>query len=91
VRDDRPAGDGTLPAVWFAYSPDPKGEHPQAHLREFRGTLHADAYAGFDPLYETARIREAACWTHARRHREDAVNSRADSPSSHNRNSAQSE
>jgi transposase len=30
VRDDRPAGDTTPPAVWFAYSPDRKGEHPQA-------------------------------------------------------------
>jgi transposase len=27
VRDDRPAGDDTPPAVWFAYSQDRKGEH----------------------------------------------------------------
>lgn len=67
VRDDRPAGDQTPPAVWFAYSPDRKGEHPQAHLRSFTGTLQADAYAGFDPLYESGRIREAACWAHVRR------------------------
>jgi transposase len=33
VRDDRPAGDSTPAAVWFAYSPDRKGEHPQSHLR----------------------------------------------------------
>ena len=46
VRDDRPAADTTPPAVWFAYSPDRKGEHPQAHLRDFTGTLQADAYAG---------------------------------------------
>jgi len=67
VRDDRPAGDATPPAVWFAYSPDRKGEHPQGHLRHFAGTLQADAYAGFDPVYETGRIREAACWAHVRR------------------------
>lgn len=67
VRDDRPAGDQTPPAVWFAYSPDRKGEHPQAHLRSFTGTLQADAYAGFDPLYESGRIQEAACWAHVRR------------------------
>ncbi len=30
VRDDRPAGDTASPAVWFAYSPDRKGEHPAA-------------------------------------------------------------
>ena len=40
VRDDRPAGDSTPPAVWFAYSPDRKGEHPQEHLKKFLGTLH---------------------------------------------------
>src|SRR5512133_48477 len=51
VRDDRPAGDRAAPAVWFAYSPDRKGEHPEQHLREFRGTLQADAYAGFNQLY----------------------------------------
>jgi transposase len=67
VRDDRPAGDTTAPAVWFAYSPDRKGEHPERHLREFRGTLQADAYAGFHQLYENGRIQEAACWAHVRR------------------------
>ena len=53
--------------MWFAYSPDRKGEHPQAHLSHFSGTLQADAYAGFDHLYESGRIREAACWAHVRR------------------------
>ena len=67
VRDDRPAADRAAPAVWFAYSPDRKGEHPERHLREFRGTLQADAYAGFNQLYENGRIQEAACWAHVRR------------------------
>ena len=62
VRDDRPAGDQTPPAVWFAYSADRKGEHPKAHLSNFTGTLQADGYAGFDQLYQTglavARIVE---------------------------------
>jgi len=67
VRDDRPAGDNTAPAVWFAYSPDRKGEHPREHLKDFTGTLQADAYSGFHHLYDTGRIHEAACWAHARR------------------------
>ena len=67
VRDDRPAGDTAAPAVWFAYSPHRKGEHPERHLREFRGTLQADAYAGFNQLYADGRIQEAACWAHVRR------------------------
>jgi transposase len=67
VRDDRPAGDQTPPAVWFAYSADRKGEHPKAHLSKFTGTLQADGYAGFEQIYETGRIQEAACWAHVRR------------------------
>lgn len=67
VRDDRPAGSEAAAAVWFAYSPDRKGKWPQAHLETFRGTLQADGYAGFNALYTTDRIREAACWAHVRR------------------------
>jgi hypothetical protein len=66
VRDDRPAGEQTAPAVWFAYSADRKGEHPRQHLKTFKGALQADAYAGFHHLYGE-HIYEAACWAHARR------------------------
>jgi transposase len=67
VRDDRPAGDGAAPAVWFAYSPDRKGEHPQQHLRDFKGILQADAYAGFNRLYQDGSIQQAPCLAHIRR------------------------
>lgn len=67
VRDDRPSGDTAPAAVWFAYSPDRKGIHPQNHLAGFSGVLQADAYAGFNALYEDGAIQEAACWAHARR------------------------
>jgi transposase len=67
MRDDRPAGDSTPAAVWFAYSPDRKGEHPRAHLSQFTGTLQADGYAGFDQIYEAGSIQEAACWARVRR------------------------
>jgi len=67
VRDDRPWGDQAPPAVSFRYSPDRKGERPLAHLREFSGSLQADGYAGFNRLYETGRVLEAACWAHVRR------------------------
>ncbi len=66
VRDDRPAGEQTAPAVWFAYSEDRKGEHPRTHLASFRGALQADAFAGFHHMYGED-IYEAACWAHARR------------------------
>ncbi|MDO2108009.1 transposase, partial [Escherichia coli] len=67
VRDDRNAESTLAPAVWFAYSPDRKGVHPQTHLAGFSGVLQADAYAGFNELYRDGRITEAACWAHARR------------------------
>jgi transposase len=67
ARDDRPAGDATPAAVWFAYSPDRIDELPKAHLSEFTGTLQADCYARFDQIYEAVRIQEAACWAHVRR------------------------
>lgn len=67
VRDDRASSDATPPAVWFAYTPDRKSIHPQQHLESFNGTLQADAYGGYQAIYETGRVAEAACWAHARR------------------------
>ena len=77
VRDDRPAGDTTPPAVWFAYTPDRKGIHPQTHLAMFEGVLQADAYAGFNALFDDGTIHEAACWAHARRKFHDLHAARA--------------
>jgi transposase len=71
VRDDRPFGGPDPPAAVFFYSPDRGGEHPERHLAGYAGLMQADAYAGFNRLYEAGRkpgpIVEAACWAHARR------------------------
>ena len=71
VRDDRPFGGPDPPAAVFFYSPDRSGEHPERHLAGYAGLMQADAYAGFNRLYEAGRkpgpIIEAACWAHARR------------------------
>lgn len=67
VRDDRPWADTTPPAVWFKYSRDRKGERPLQHLKDYRGLLQADGYAGFNGLYESGRVVEVACWSHVRR------------------------
>ena len=70
VRDDHPSGSLDAPAVWFTYSPDRKGEHPQQHLAGFHGIhgiLQADAYAGFNKLYEGGSIQQAPCMAHIRR------------------------
>jgi len=67
VRDERPAAGKAAPAVWFAFSPNRKGEHPQHHLQDFSGILQADGYAGFSNMYQSGRVQEAACWAHVRR------------------------
>jgi transposase len=67
VRDDSRSGSREPAAVWFAYSPDRKGIHPQTHLAGFEGILQADAYGGFNKSFEDGKIREAACHAHARR------------------------
>jgi transposase len=67
VRDERPFAGARPPAALFFYSPDRKGAHPRAHLKEFRGIIHADGYAGFNELFAGNRIVEAGCWAHVRR------------------------
>ncbi|MFL4999610.1 MAG: IS66 family transposase [Xanthobacteraceae bacterium] len=71
VRDDRPFGGQDPPAAVFHYSRDRCAEHPHTHLAGYGGILQADAYAGFNRLYEEKRqpapLTEAACWSHARR------------------------
>jgi transposase len=67
VRDDRTSGSPDAPAVWFAYSASRGGEHPQSHLKDFTGILQADAFAGYNAIYASGRVKEAACMAHARR------------------------
>ena len=67
VRDDRHSGSAIPPAVWFAYSPNRQGQHPQTHLAGFSGVLQADAFAGYDKIFTNGRVVEAACMAHARR------------------------
>jgi len=42
---------------------------PLAFLKDFRGYLQCDAYAGYDELFRHSRgaVVEVACWAHARR------------------------
>src|SRR5467141_2184864 len=71
VRDDRPFGGRAPPAALYYASRDRRHEHPVRHLRDFAGILQADAYDGYNELYEPSRspgpITSALCWAHARR------------------------
>ena len=72
VRDDRPFSGPAPPAAIFYYSRDRRAEHPQAHLAAWAGVLQADAYGGYNKLYEPGRspgpVLQALCWSHGRRH-----------------------
>jgi len=71
VRDDRPFGGHAPPAALYYASRDRRSEHPARHLRGFTGILQADAYSGYNELYDPSRapgpIASALCWAHARR------------------------
>ena len=71
VRDDRPFAGPDPPAAVFFYSPDRGGAHPEQHLAGYAGLMQADAYAGFNRLFEAGRkpgpVTAAMCWAHARR------------------------
>jgi transposase len=71
VRDDRPFGGRAPPAAFYYASRDRRHEHPARHLHGFVGILQADAYSGYNELYDPSRaqgaITSALCWAHARR------------------------
>src|SRR6202158_5575666 len=71
MSDDRPFGGHVPPAALYYASRDRKHEHPVQHLQAFTGILQADAYSGYNELYDPSRsqgaITAALCWAHARR------------------------
>ena len=71
VRDDRPFGGRAPPAALYYASRDRRQEHPTRHLQGFTGILQADAYSGYNELYDLSRapgpVTAALCWAHARR------------------------
>jgi transposase len=71
VRDDRPFGGRAPPAALYYASRDRRHQHPARHLHGFTGILQADAYSGYNELYDPSRpqgpVTAALCWAHARR------------------------
>jgi transposase len=71
VRDDRPFGGRAPPAALYYASRDRRHEHPARHLQGFTGILQADAYSGYNEVYDPSRaqgpITAALWWAHARR------------------------
>jgi transposase len=59
-------GDPTNPYTVFDLSAGRRQEFPEKFLAGYRGFIHADAYAGYNPLYAAGAIH-VGCWAHARR------------------------
>ena len=53
--------------VVFDATPTHERDGPETFLAGFRGALQADAYSGYDALYQSGRVVEIGCWAHARR------------------------
>jgi transposase len=59
VRDDRPFGGRAPPAALYYASRDRRHEHPGRHLQGFTGILQADAYSGYNEVYDPSRAAGA--------------------------------
>ncbi len=61
-------GDWLHNYVVVDFTIDRKRFGPQRFLENYTGYLQADAYAGYDCVYTSGRVKEVACWVHTRRY-----------------------
>lgn len=59
--------DNAPPCTIYQYSKTRSQSVPAKFLENYRGYLQADAYPGYDKLYQSGNIIEVACAAHARR------------------------
>ena len=70
------AGGVGPPMKIFEFTIDRRKIRPKEFLGDYKGYIHADAYNGYDDLFNQEHIHECACWMHVRRkfiEAEDAV------------------
>jgi hypothetical protein len=67
AREQRGWGGPEPPVAVYLFAPDRRAERPASHLGSFKGVLHVDGYAGFEPLADKGNVVLAACWSHTRR------------------------
>ena len=67
-------GDKDHPYTVYDYTPNRSRDGPVEFMKNFSGKLQADAYSGYEVLYEDEQrdVTEVACWAHARRKFYDA-------------------
>jgi transposase len=60
-------GDAANPYTVFHYTPNRSGDWPAEFFKGYKGYLQVDAYTGYESLFTSGDIIEAACWAHVRR------------------------
>ena len=68
-------GDDQHPYTVYDYTPNRKRAGPVKWLGKYKGFLQADAYSGYDEVFNREQVTEVACWAHARRKFYDAQDS----------------
>jgi len=64
------------PLRFFEFTTDRRKERPGEILKHYRGYVQADAYSGYDTLFNSREdIIEVGCWAHARRKFDEAKGS----------------
>ena len=56
----------------FEFARKREGQYPQKFFKGFNGYIHADAFSGYNVLFDREDIFECACWMHIRRKFYDA-------------------
>jgi transposase len=59
--------------IYYEYQENRNGEHARDFFKDFKGHLQADAYSGYDQVYENPHITEVGCMAHARRKFNDVL------------------
>lgn len=75
----RTGKDAKAPIVLYDYQPSRNGDHAATFLKDFKGYVHSDGYAGYNKLDGIIRC---GCWAHLRRKFVEAIPGRKakDSP-----------
>jgi len=69
-------GDPGPPLVVFDFTKDRRKKRPLEFLGNYQGYIHADAYRGYDELFNREGVIEVGCWAHTRRRFVEAMTSR---------------
>lgn len=75
----RTGNDAKVPIILYDYQPSRKGDHAVTFLKDFKGYVHSDGYAGYNKLNGIIRC---GCWAHLRRKFDEAIPGRKDNGAS---------